>query len=81
MCFCALFVKKVPKNFGGHDEDLGIGLELDVACHDADSVFWKLFLEIGELLIGQGFDGIGGKDSLAFRKGLVNSDLSDGGLA
>jgi len=73
-----LLVQKVPKNFGGHDEDLGIGLELDVACHDADGMSWKLFLEIGELLIGEGFNGIGGEDPLAFRKGLVDGDLSDG---
>jgi hypothetical protein len=80
LCFTTLFVKKVPKNFGGHHENLGIGLELDIACHDTDSVFWELFLEIGELLIGEGFDRIGGKDSLAFRKGLVDVDLSDCGL-
>jgi hypothetical protein len=60
---------------------LGIGLELDIACHDTNSVFWELFFEIGELLIGEGFDGIGGEDPLAFRKGLVDGDLSDSCLA
>jgi hypothetical protein len=82
LCFRAtLFVKKVTEDFGGHDKDLGIGLKLDVTCHNTDSVFWELFLKIGELLIGQGFDGIGGEDPLAFRKGLVDGDLSDSGLA
>lgn len=75
-----MFVKKVPKDFSGHDEDLGIGLELDVACHNADSVFWELFFEIRELLIGQGFDGICGKDPFPFAQSFIDGDLSDGGL-
>ena len=76
-----MLVKQVPEDFSGHDEDLGIGLKLDIACHNPDSVSWKLFLEIRELLIRQGLDGIGGEDSLAFCKGLVDGDLSDSSLA
>lgn len=81
LCFRALFVQKVPEDFGGHDEDLGIGLELDIPCHDADRVVWKLFFEIGELLIRQGFNGIGRKDPLAFAQRLVDGYLSNCGLA
>jgi len=75
-----LFVQEVAEDFCGHDEDLGIGLELDVACHDANTMSWKLFLQIGELLIGQRFDRIGGKDSLAFAQGFVNGYFSDRSL-
>jgi hypothetical protein len=81
LCFCALFVQKIPEDFSGHDKDLGIWLELDVPCHNTHSVFWKLFFEIRKLLIREGLDGIRGKDPFAFTQGLVDGYFSDGGLA
>jgi len=72
------FVQKISEDLRGHDKDLGVRSILDVAGHDSDGCCWKLQFQIAELLIGQGFDGGGEKDTLAVCQRFEDGELPDG---
>src|SRR2546428_552914 len=44
-------VERVAEDLGGHDEDGGVGVHLDVAGEDPDRVRAELAREVGELLV------------------------------
>lgn len=57
LCFGPFFEQKVAENLCGHDNDLGIGLELDVARHNANGRMGILLCQIVEFLVGQRLNG------------------------
>ena len=60
-----MLVQQIAKDFGGHDEDLRVGLVFDVTGHDSYGCLGELAFEVTELLIGQGFDGGGDEGTLS----------------
>ena len=76
--------QQVPQDLGGHDDDVGVRAELDVARHDADAAVSVELLQVVELLVGQGLDGRGIKHSAArtaFGERVLDLILADEGLA
>ena len=55
LCGRAALVQEIPQDLGGHDDHVGVRLELDVTCHDAHAIREDL-LEVVELLVAEGLD-------------------------
>jgi hypothetical protein len=55
-------VQHAPKDFRGHDQAAGIGIDGDIACHQPHIP--KLLLELAVLLVGQCFEWGGVNDTL-----------------
>ena len=77
----ALLVQKVAQNLRRHDDDLGVGAELDVARHDADRVVLELGSEVVVFLVGEGLDGGRVKDPFALGQAMVDLVFAHEGLA
>lgn len=58
------FVEHVPKNFGGHDDDGGLGVDNRIAGNQADIFFAEGVAKIPQFLVRQGFEGGGIKNAL-----------------
>jgi hypothetical protein len=68
----ALFVQQVSQDFSGHNKDLCVRTEFDIARHDADGGFTKVLRQICELLIRQRLDGGRIEDAIAVFEMVVN---------
>ena len=77
----ALLEEQVTENLRGHDNNVGIGDELDIACHNADSIVGEKQLEIVVLLIAQRLDRCRIEDATAALETLGNLVLSHERLA
>ncbi len=69
---CPLFVQEVAEDFGGHHENLGGRVELDVPCQDAHGRLRELLLEVEELLIAEGLDGGGVEDTATLGQAVID---------
>ena len=58
----------IHEDFRGHDEDLGIGIGLDVAREETEGNVRIFARKLGVLLIGQGLDRTRVDDFLAIRR-------------
>jgi hypothetical protein len=67
---------RVAEDLRGHQDDLGVRVERDVAGLDADAVAVDL-AEVAELLVGERLDGGGVEDARALGHALLDRVLRD----
>ena len=77
---CSLLEQQVAQDLGGHDDDVGVRAELDIARHHAYAIGVDC-LEVAELLVGKRLDGCRVKRALALGKRMLDLVLADQSLA
>ena len=70
-------VEHIPKNFGSHHQNRGISIEGDVTRQQTYVVVSKLIAEVAQLLVGEGFEGSGVKDTPPPGKCLMDGVFAD----
>jgi len=58
-------VEFIQENFRGHDENLCVGVEFDVAGNEAERDVWIFLAEFVKLLVAEAFNGHGVNDFFA----------------
>ena len=81
----AVLEQQIPQDFSGHDDAGGVGVELEVACHEANAAIAVSGairrLELAELLVAQRFDGRREEQPLSLGKAEGNGVVGQRALA